>query len=93
MKVHYRAMGSVIGFVLVLFGVAKSACATSLGGTEVLCSDTGMTMYTFDRGVKGSHTSACTGACAESRPPVPSEHASGEDCGSISRADDKQQLT
>ena len=93
MKAHYRAMGSAIGVVLVLLGFVLSACATSSVGTEVLRSDTGMTMYTYDRDVAGSKTSACTGVCAESWPPVSIEHASGVNYGSISRADGTQQLT
>ena len=93
MKVHYWAMGSAIGVVLVTFGVGLSACATSPDGTEVLQSDTGMTLYTYDRDVAGSNISACTGSCAAAWPPVPSEHASGEYYGSISRTDGTQQLT
>ncbi len=93
MKMRIPALWPIGITLLVVFGTALIACATSPAGTNALSSDTGMTMYTYDRDVAGSNTSACTGSCVAMWPPVPREHARGEKFGSISRADGIQQLT
>ena len=93
MKPQYWALAPAIVLALIVFGTVLSACATGPSGTEVLTSNTGMTMYTYDRDVAGSNTSACTGTCAGVWTPVSIEDASGPSYGSISREDGRQQLT
>ena len=93
MKVQHQALMPAIVLTLTAFGAALSACATSPSETKVLRSNTEMTIYTYDRDVAGSNTSACTGSCTEVWTPVPIEDASGRAYGSISREDGTQQLT
>ena len=59
----------------------------------VLVTDTGMTVYTFDKDIASSGKSACYGPCSTLWPAVaPSGEVSG-DYGVITRDDGSKQLT
>ena len=58
-----------------------SACATTntpmvKKSDGILVSESGMTLYTFDKDVAGSGKSACSGPCATAWPAVPAMAAS-----------------
>ncbi|MFJ6749754.1 MULTISPECIES: SCO0930 family lipoprotein [unclassified Streptomyces] len=71
--------------------------ATELG--PVVTDSKGMTLYRFDKDTAKPPKSNCSGACATTWPPVPSDGATApagiakSDLGSVTRADGTKQLT
>ncbi len=74
-----------------------STASTSLG--TIVVDGIGMTVYFYDRDVKGERASVCTGACANAWPPVtttsatPTVHGVTGTVGTIPAASGKQQIT
>ncbi len=72
------------------FAQAQSAPKVADG---ILVSDTGMTLYSFDKDVAGSGKSACNGPCATNWPPLaaPAKMPSGK-YSVVTREDGSSQL-